>query len=664
MAKNQNIFGISEDKLNVGGLGGRYTKSWVEESLYFSDTPLGGEPARNVSYLGVSITRRRLLIFGGLMLLGIFIIFGRIFYLQIINGSKYRALAEGNRIRLMPIPAERGVFYDNQGRQLVQNIPSFSLVVTPRDLPRDSDQRELVLQKAAVLSGVPYQQVAVMIKQYGAYGYESMVIKENLDHTAALRMYIQNADLPGVTIESGTKRYYLNQLSFDKTSSSTPVDLFSLSHLLGYMGKLDINELRALNEQGYLPSDEIGKTGLEKEYETNLRGQNGREKIEVDALGHEQVVLAEDPPTPGANLHLTIDAQAQAVLETFLNKRLKSLNLKRAAAVAINPQTGGILAMVSTPAFDDNDFSGGISNDNYQKYLTSSDQPLFDRAISGVYPSGSTVKPVIVAGALEEHVITKDTTVNSVGGIQVGKWFFKDWKAGGHGITNAVRAIAWSINTFFYYVGGGYGNFVGLGVDRLVKYFLLFNLGQITGVDLPGEQSGFVPTPEWKQSTKGEQWYVGDTYNLSIGQGDLLVTPLQVAVWTAAVANGGQIVTPHLADYFVDDNNQKISLDFPIKKKNIVSASSINVARAGMRECVLSGSCQLLRSLSFPAAGKTGTAQWNSNRATHAWFTSFAPYDNPQIAVVVLVEEGGEGSVAAMPVARDFLQWWGTKYLK
>jgi len=574
-------------------------------------------------------------------------------------------LAEGNRIRLRPIPAERGVFYDNQGRQLTQNIPSFSLVVTPRDLPRDADQRELVLQKAAVRADVPYSQVADLIQQYGAFGYESLVIKENLDHTAALRLYIQNTDLPGVAIESGTKRNYLNQLPFDQSSSGTLSDIFSLSHLFGYVGKLDIEELRALKESGYLASDEIGKTGLEKKYETNLRGQYGKKKIEVDALGREQIILAEDPPTAGANLHLTLDAQAQAILESLLSKRLRALNLKRAAAIALDPRTGGILAMVSLPAFNDNDFSGGITKDNYQKYLDSEDQPLFNRAISGVYPSGSTVKPLIVAAALEEKVITKNTTVNSVGGIQVGRWFFKDWKAGGHGITNAVRAIAWSVNSFFYYIGGGYGNFVGLGVDRLIKYFYLFNLGQTTGVDLPGERSGFVPSPDWKEETKGEQWYVGDTYNLSIGQGDLLVTPLQVAVWTAVMANGGQIVTPHLADYFTDLDGRQIPVnDFSIKKKNIISPGSIEVARQGMRECVVGGSCQLLGNLPFAAAGKTGTAQWNSNRPTHAWFTGFAPYNNPQIVVAVLAEEGGEGSVAAMPVARDFLAWWGREYLR
>jgi len=666
MTDQPDIFGISEDKIKLGDLDGRYANDWVEESLYLESDKIVGDrlsPANN--YLGVSISRKKILTLFFVIIIGLAIILGRLFFLQIIKGSEYRVLAEGNRIRIQPIVAERGIIYDKDGRQLVQNVPSFSLNIVPRELPGDSDKREMVLRKAAAMVGVPYQQVVDLIKQYQSYSYESLVIKENLDHATALRLYIQNSELPGVSIESGTKRDYINSEFKEKNNSSASSTILSLSHLLGYVGKLSIDDLSLLKSDGYLSSDDIGKTGLEKQYEKILRGQYGRQKIEVDAVGRAQNVLAEDPPVPGQNLYLTIDAEAQTTLELLMRERLANLHLTRAAGVALDPQTGAVLALVSLPAFNNNDFSGGISQVNYQKYLDDSNQPLFNRAISGVYPSGSTIKPVVSAAALEEKIITKNTTINSVGGIQVGKWYFKDWKAGGHGVTNVVKAIAWSVNSFFYYIGGGYGNFVGLGAEKLIKYLRLFNLGQATGVDLPGERAGFVPSPAWKQETTGEPWYVGDTYNLSIGQGELLVTPIQLAMWTAAFANGGKIITPHLADFFQDAiTNQINKINFPIKKKDLVSQSTMDIVRQGMRECVLTGSCKLLQTLPFTAAGKTGTAQWVNNKSPHAWFTSFAPYESPRIVVSILVEEGVEGSTAAMPIARDFLKWWGMKYLK
>jgi penicillin-binding protein 2 len=270
----------------------------------------------------------------------------------------------------------------------------------------------------------------------------------------------------------------------------------------------------------------------------------------------------------------------------------------------------------------------------------------------------------VAAAALEEGVITPQKTIMSVGGFKVGSWFFKDWKAGGHGPTNLLKAMAWSVNTYFYYIGGGYGDFVGLGLERLTQYFSKFNLGKETGIDLPGENSGFVPTEKWKKETKGEPWYIGDTYNLSIGQGDLLVTPLQVAVWTAAIANSGNVVHPYIGAKLKSTvEGQNISLIPSLKAKEIISGNTAYWVRQAARECVLTGSCYMLRNLPFTSGGKTGTAQWSSTKDTHGWFTAFAPFDNPQIVVSVLVEEGGEGAYVSMPVTRDFLVWWSKKYL-
>ncbi len=381
-------------------------------------------------------------------------------------------------------------------------------------------------------------------------------------------------------------------------------------------------------------------------------------------IGKEQSVLEIQEPTPGKNLVLSIDAEAQAELQKDLQTQLDKIGKKRGSAIAINPQNGEIIALVSLPAFNNNDFSGGIKTDIYKKYIEDSDRPLFNRAIAGTFPSGSTIKPVMAAAALQEKIITEDTTVLSVGGFKVGGVMFKDWKVGGHGITNVEKSLANSINTFYYYIGGGYGNFVGLGVDRIAEYLRKFGLGQKTGIDLPGEAEGLVPDPAWKNSKLGESWYIGDTYNLSIGQGFLLVTPLQVAVWTEAVANGGKIFTPQIVHKIVNpvDKTENVVPASPPKSVDI-SEDNINIARKGMLACVQYGSCQSLKLLPFSTGAKTGTAQWNNNSLSHGWFTAFAPYENPQIVVTAMIEEGGEGGIVTMPVARNFLSWWGKKYL-
>jgi penicillin-binding protein 2 len=294
--------------------------------------------------------------------------------------------------------------------------------------------------------------------------------------------------------------------------------------------------------------------------------------------------------------------------------------------------------------------------------LENPDQPLFNRAISGEYPSGSTIKPVVAAAALQEGLITAGTSFVSSGGIRINEWFFPDWKAGGHGITDVRKAIAQSVNTFFYIIGGGYGDFTGLGPKKLKEYMEKFGLNNKTGIDLPGERVGFVPDPEWKWATKNEQWYIGDTYHVSIGQGDLLVTPLQVANYIAAVANGGTLYRPHLAKKIVDPAVQKDSDILPeVLDSNFVDPKNIQIVREGMRQTVVSGSARSLSNLPIAVAGKTGTAQWGTDKANHAWFTSFAPYENPEISVTILIEEGIEGSTVAVPIARDFYQWWATQ---
>ncbi len=654
--REKKFFEIESPRIPIDNLSGKYKKSWVEESFDFDSRSQRQIPtAHTKTFLGSSMSGKRVN-FLFYLILGIFVVFTvRLIGMQIVQGDKYRLIAEGNRVRLRPIPAERGIIFDKFDRELVQNVPNFSLSVVPQDLPRNAVERYEIIKKISEMSGVPQTDIEEIINKYKFYSYESLVIKENLSYETALKLYIQNADFPGILIEKGTKRHYL----LDETTNT-----LSLSHLLGYLSKLNETELEKLKTYGYLPSDYIGRTGLEDVYEKELRGQYGRKKIEVNALGKEQTVLAEEPPSPGYNLKLTIDLEAQSQLESIVKKTLKLSGKKRAAAIAMEPDTGAVLAMVSWPAFDDNEFADGIDVETYKKYSEDTDRPLFNRAISGTYPSGSTAKLIVAAAALQEKIINESTSFLSTGGLQVDKWLFKDWKAGGHGVTNVTKALAWSVNTFFYYISGGYNNFVGLGADTIAAYMRKFNLGQTTGIDLPGEKGGFVPDKKWKEDVVGEKWYVGDTYNLSIGQGNLLVTPLQVAVWTSVIANGGSIVKPHLAYSFTDTVNKKeIKIAPQIINDGFISPQNITVVKRGLRECVAAGSCQLLQTLPFSSGGKTGTAQWGQDKDNHAWFTAFAPYDNPKIVVTVLVEEGEEGSTIAMPIARDFLSWWGAKYL-
>lgn len=652
----------AKDPVGDADLFGKYKHDWVETNFpNFSKNGHVIHVAETKNFIGCSISRKKIVILCVLIFAGIGLMFSRSFYLQAIRGSYYRDLAENNRVRIKPIAAERGLIYDREGRQLVENIPSFSLTIVPQDLPQGKSERKLVIERIANISGIPAYDIEALLAKYGAYSYESLVVKDNLNYETALSLYIQNADLPGIVIEKGTKRLY-RTIGANTSATST---VSSLSHLIGYLSKINEEELESNKQNGYLTSDYIGKSGLEKQYETLLRGIYGRQKIEVDALGREQSVLAEESPTPGNHLILSIDLDAQQKMEELISASIKKNHWQRAIGIAMNPENGEILAMVSWPGYNNNDFSGGISPEKYNQYLSDENRPLYNRAVAGTYPSGSIVKPLIAVAALQEGIINRNTTFLSTGGITIDKWNFVDWKAGGHGLTNVTRALAWSINTFFYYISGGYQNFVGLGTDKIVQYLKEFNLAKKTGIDLPGESEGFLPSKQWKEETKKEPWYVGDTYNLSIGQGDLLVTPIQAAVWTSAVANGGHVIAPRIAVASVNPVTKKTILTkITINNENIVSSANMDIVKQGMRECVVSGSCQMLQSLPFTSGAKTGTAQWSAIKENHAWFTAFAPYNQPKIVVAILIEEGKEGSTAAQPIARDFLSWWGKKYLK
>lgn len=584
---------------------------------------------------------KRLLI---IILVGFFILGTRTAYLQLVKGDIYRNLAEGNRIRVQTMKAARGVIYDRHQKLLVQNVPNFILYFIPADLPQE-EELDKIIQKVSQIIEEPEEKIKSLINSTSKFSYQPLKIREFIEYSKALTLKIESANWSGVVIEASAMRNYLGGNS--------------LSHILGYTGKITEEELIQYQNKGYLLTGHLGKTGLELSYEDLLRGQDGKKQIEVDSLGKEKKILAAQEAKPGNNLVLTIDSDFQDKLQNSLDKMVARTRSSGGAAVALDPRSGEIIALVSSPSYDNNLFVQGTSIEEYNQLINDPQKPLFFRAISGEYPSGSTIKPVIASVALQEGIITSRTVINSTGGIQIGKWFFPDWKASGHGPTDVIKGIAESVNTFFYTIGGGTENFEGLGIDRIKQYAELFGLNQPTGIDLPGEASGFLPTQEWKEEIKKEPWYIGDTYHLAIGQGDLLVTPLQVANFTATIANGGTYYKPHLLKKITDPQDKILEEIQPeVVRSRFIDSQYLNLVRQGLRQAVLTGSSQALATLSVGAGGKTGTAQFGSEGKTHAWFTAFAPFENPEIAITVIVEGGGEGHQAALPVVKEALEWY------
>jgi len=573
----------------------------------------------------------------------IFLIFlSKIFYWQVIKSDYYTYISAGRGTRVETIAAKRGLLFDRNLKPLVKNISNFSLTVVPARFHQIDDQPILDAIKQ-YLSENQKQELQNNLSNMPIYANDSIGLLKELTYQQAILIQTVIAITPSIEVTLADQRDYS--------------DPMSMSHVLGYMGKISKQELSQSQYKQYLLNDFIGKDGLEVFYEQKLRGQNGQQRIDV-LPNKEEEVTYNKPPINGNNLILTIDSDLQHQLFVSLSKYVRANGNRGGAAVAMDPNTGEILALVSYPSFNNTSFSGGLTVEEFNQIYNDRQKPLFFRTIAGGYPSGSIIKPVIATAALEENIITPLTMILSTGGISYGSWFFADWKSGGHGMTNAIKALAESVNTFFYYVGGGYGNFKGLGPERIDKWLERFGIGKITGIDLFGENAGFVPTPQWKQSVHHEPWYPGDTYNLSIGQGDLLVTPLQVANYTSAIANNGTLYQPYLVKKIVQPDNQTISEIVPkILSSHLASSSSLEVVREGMRAAVTSGSARSLADLPIAVAGKTGTAQVEG-KSPHAWFTCFAPYDHPQIVLTILVENGVEGSAAAAPVAKEVLNWW------
>ena len=589
---------------------------------------------------------------------------GRIFFLQIIRGADFRALSDSNRVRSQTILAPRGLILDRTNQTLAQNTASFNLVAVPFDLPKNQSDLETEIAKAATTFSFDGSSLLAQLKAVNSNSLLPIAVKQNISHDQAILFETRANEFLGLSVQQIPIRQYINAPEF--------------SHVLGYAGLVSQEDLTHLDAQKYDTVDYTGKTGIEAGYENFLHGINGQNLVEVDATGKLLDILGENSPTPGNSLQLNIDKG----LQEEIYKELSGGKNPKAAAVAVNPKTGQILALVSLPGFDNNLFAAGISQKDYSALLSDKNLPLFNRAIAGTYPPGSTVKPMVGLAGLQEKIITPATVINDRGSLVIPnqfdpsiKYTFYGWTHTGLGLVNIYEAIAQSDDIYFYTVAGGYPNSpvpAGLGAEKLAAYYKKFNLGSLSGIDIPGEKPGLVPTPEWKaEYYKSDpilsKWYLGDTYHIGIGQGDLLVTPLQVAEWTAIIANSGIGMQPQILNKVTNQNGGTVYQSQPkILVNKFLDDANLKVIQNAMRDTVTVGSGRGLANLPVEAAGKSGTSQFDGSdpSRTHAWFTAYAPFGDPQIVVTVLVEAGGEGHATAEPVVRDAILYWAKNIYK
>lgn len=583
--------------------------------------------------------------FSIIIIVAFFVLIGRIYFLQVISGSSQYEKAEGNRVRSSVIRAPRGIIYDKTGMALVKNIPNFEVLIVPTDLPESDEDRLNVYNELSEIIKLPAKEIEKKVEEKGYASPLPLVISKSIERDTDLILESRLVDLKGVSSQVNPIREYL--------------DDGLLAHVLGYAGRISEDEYEG-KEEAYDINDYIGKTGLEFAYESNLKGANGEEREQVDSLGKVIRMMGEKEPENGDNLVLSLDFELQRKLTEALRTGMEKAKVNKGVAIAQDPKTGEILAMVNLPSYDNNLFAGGISEEDYSRLTNDADKPLIFRALSGQYPSGSTIKPFVAAGALQEGVIDESTTVNSTGGIKIGEWEFPDWKAGGHGVTNVIKAIAQSVNTFFYAIGGGHENIQGMGAVKIKEYLEKFGFSKETDIDIPGETYGNIPDPDWKEAVKNEPWYLGDTYHMAIGQGDVLVTPIQMVNAVSAIANGGTLYKPRIVDKITDIKGEiKQEPQSVVLNSDFISEANMDIIRRAMRETIISGSGRSLNTLPVEVAGKTGTAQFSNDLSRrHAWFEAFAPYNDPSISIIVLVEEGGDGDKIAAPIAKDVLNWY------
>lgn len=577
---------------------------------------------------------------------GIAVALGAVFLvaakISIVDNAYYSGLAFQNRSANFSIPPARGVIFDSAGQPLVKNVPQFDVVGVSKEIKTALKNNTLPLDKLSSTLALKADDLKTTLASQ-AQGASVFFVATNLTKDQILS--IQSLNAPGIYVIPDVQRVYINGPQF--------------SDIVGYVGKVNKDDLG--KDTYYTSSDTIGRLGLESQYEDLLRGEHGRiffgdstDQINVEAKN-------------GTNLVLNIDSGLQKELYTQLHDILASAGLSKGAAIIQNPQTGAVLAMVSFPSFDNNVFTNGLSQSEYAAIFQNSGRPLFNRVVNGTYNPGSTIKPLMGLMGLQENVITPATTIQDCVSISISNpyspgqtYTFNNWRAD-LGPFNLRRSIANSCNVFFATVGGGFGPIQGLGISKMDTYFQKSLIDKVLGVDLPGETHGFIPTPAWKQQTEGAGWYQGDTYNTSIGQGGLSVTPLWLNTYLSAVANGGTMYQPQIAQRTVDNNKNTITQFAPKTLEKLpFSDQNLAIVKDDMRETILTGTATLLKDLPVTAGAKTGTAQVVNGQQINSLFTVFAPFDHPQVAMTVLVENPtGEG--LAVRTANNVLKWYFTR---
>ncbi len=583
-----------------------------------------------------------LVVFVGLAFLLIFI---RLWSLQVIKGNELRHLSENNRIRLIENPADRGMLFDRKGRVLAHNRPSFEVYLVPEDAKANPE----VLIKVGEMLNLTPEEIEEKIKaQKRRAPFRPVKIKSDIHWNELALLESNRVFLPGLIVDVRPRRAY---------------DYGDLaSHLIGYLGEVDENELRESREAPYRMGALIGKYGVEYQWENDLRGMDGGRQIEVDALGREIRPLGMVDPFPGNNLFLTIDADLQKTAE-------EAYKDKNGALIAMDPKTGRILAMVSKPSFEP--FARNISPEEWKALVENPYYPFTNKGIQGQYPAGSVFKIITAIAGLESGAITPSTPFSCTGAFPYGNRDFRCWKEGGHGMISLHRAIAESCDIYFYQVG------LKVGVDLIAHYAKEFGLGKATGILLPHEKSGIVPTSSWKKKRFGTPWYSGETLSFSVGQGYLLTTPLQLLMLISGVANGGKFYLPQVVEKIEDIYGNTIGECPPMESGSAnVSQKTLQIIQEALKGVVNDphGTGSACSFKEVKVAGKTGTAQVITmpedfkrgefhriplRFRDHAWFVAYAPFEDPKISVVVLVEHGGFGATVAAPIARKVIE----KYL-
>ncbi len=579
---------------------------------------------------------RRLFILRVGLLLVVALLGLRLWHLQIREGPYYRDLSENNRTRLVLLEPARGLIYDRHGVLLANNVPSFSLYVTLEDV---KDREALIQQLSNLLGFDP----TLVRKKMTARGSKLLPrkIKDRMTLRDAMLVESNRLDMPGVMIQVESQRNYPGGVT--------------AAHLLGYVGEISADQLEKPEFIDLHQGSIVGQYGVEKSYDRHMRGMAGQKNVEVDALGHEKKAVVVERPQAGNDLYLTIDVRLQKVAEDLLGQEY-------GAIVALDPSSGDILAMASRPGFDPNMLSRELTAKQWVEIVQDEGRPLNNRASQGQYPPGSTFKIPMAVAALETQTMSPSSTVFCNGGYQFGKRVYHDWKASGHGYVDLHNALVHSCDVYFYTIGQR------MGIDVMAEFAKDLGLGKATGVELPSERSGIMPSTAWKQKAKHEQWLPGETISAAIGQGYVTVTPLQMASLVGTVANNGVIYRPRLVQAVMDRTSGNLQ-ELPAVPRGKINAKpeTFRIIKDALADVVTKGTATRAKSSMVTIGGKTGTAQVAALRTgpeenipkklrDHAWFVAFAPVESPKIAVAVLAEHMGHGGAAAAPLAKEVIE--------